>query len=60
MKNRDIMDEDYGSDIDEKPKRWQPQTEETWGGTIASIVIAACLTTIVVALTLRLDRWILG
>lgn len=53
MRNNDINDEDYGKEIPE-----QGQKEEPWGVQIIGVVMAACVASILVALTLRLDKWL--
>lgn len=55
MRNNDIQDEDYGKEIPE-PK--QP-IEVPFFVVVVGGVIVACLLSILVALTIRFDRWLL-
>lgn len=54
MKNNDINDEDYGKEMKE-PK---VPMETPWGVHVVSVVIAACVASVIIALTLRLDKWL--
>lgn len=56
MRNNDINDEDFGKDIDEPNPHFveAPQALRMFG-----FVILGCITSILFALTVRLDRWIL-
>lgn len=51
MRNNDIMDEDYG--------KVTPEPKQPWVFNIFAIVVVACVGSILVALTLRLDKWLL-
>lgn len=55
MKNKDIMDEDYGKEIDE------PQLiEAPWSLRMLGTVVVACIAAILFALTAKLCIWLLS
>ena len=55
MRNNDIMSEDFNKEIPE-PKE---PVETPWPLAVAGLVILACILSIIVALTIRLDSWII-
>jgi hypothetical protein len=55
MKNNDLMDEDYGKKIENE----QTPQELPWATIVIGGVLLACVLSVVVCLTLRLDKWLL-
>lgn len=54
MRNNDINDEDYGKEMPELR-----QIETPWHGQFLGYVIVGCFASILFALTVRLDRWLM-
>lgn len=55
MKNNDIMDEDFGKEIDDTTQQFM---ETPWALHMLGVVIIACIASILLALTVRLDKWL--
>lgn len=55
MINNDINDEDYGKEM-EQPTKVPIETPQALY--VVGMVITACICTIIVSLTIRLDRWL--
>jgi hypothetical protein len=54
MRNNDIMDEDYGKEV-------QPQfVEAPWSFRMLGVVITACIAAILLSGAIRLCKWIIG
>lgn len=56
MRNNNIQDEDFGKEIPDPNKA---TAETPWIVSVIAVVIAACIATVIIALTLRLDKWLL-
>lgn len=57
MRNNDIQDEDYGKELPSSNKGTGDIPSEA---RVAGVIILACFVAILVALTIRVFRWITG